>query len=68
MTDKPKEIQNKINKHAFSGGKATKEEQQKYGADLGVDIPYHYLVFFLEDDKELETIAEKYRTGKMLSG
>ena len=27
MTDTPKEIENKIKKHAFSGGKATKEEQ-----------------------------------------
>lgn len=26
------------------------------------------MVFFLEDDKELESIAEKYRTGKMLTG
>ena len=27
MTDKPKEIENKIKKHAFSGGQATKEDQ-----------------------------------------
>jgi len=27
MTDTPKEIETKIKKHAFSGGKATKEEQ-----------------------------------------
>lgn len=42
-----------MKKHAFSGGKATKEEQEKYGADLAIDIPYQYLRFFLEDDKQL---------------
>ena len=68
MTDTPKEIENKVKKHAFSGGRATKEEQEKYGADLSVDIPYQYLRFFLEDDKELEEIGEKYGTGKMLTG
>ena len=68
MTDKPKEIENKIKKHAFSGGRATKEEQEKYGADLSVDISYSYLRFFLEDDKVLEEIGEKYGSGKMLTG
>ena len=33
-----------------------------------MDISYQYLRFFLEDDKELEDIAEKYSTGKMLTG
>lgn len=47
MTDTPKEIAKKINSHAFSGGGKTKEEQEKYGANLEVDIPYHYLRFFL---------------------
>ncbi len=68
MTDTPKQIENKIKKHAFSGGKATKEEQEKQGADLSIDISYQYLKFFLEDDKELQEIGEKYSTGKMLTG
>jgi tryptophanyl-tRNA synthetase len=33
-----------------------------------VDITYNYLRFFMEDDKELEEIAHKYKTGKMLTG
>lgn len=33
-----------------------------------MDIPFHYLTFFLEDDKELESIAERYGSGKMLTG
>lgn len=53
VTDKPKDIENKIKKHAFSGGKATKEEQEKEGADLTVDISYQYLRFFMEDEAQL---------------
>lgn len=68
MTDTAKEIEKKIKQNAFSGGKATKEEQEKYGADINVDISYQYLRFFLEDEKELEEIREKYSTGKMLTG
>ena len=35
---------------------------------MNVDITYHYLRFFMEDDKELEEIGEKYSSGKMLTG
>ncbi|KAG2377437.1 hypothetical protein C9374_009348 [Naegleria lovaniensis] len=68
LTDTPKQIKDKINKHAFSGGGATKEEQEKYGANLSVDVPFKYLEFFLEDDALFEEIREKYSTGKMLTG
>lgn len=68
MTDTPKEIENKIKKHAYSGGGATKEEHEKNGANLEVDISYHYLQFFLEDDKRLETIRDEYGKGKMFTG
>ena len=33
VTDTPKQIKDKINKHAFSGGGATKEEQEATGED-----------------------------------
>lgn len=68
MTDTPKQIEEKITKYAYSGGRATKQEQQKYGADLEIDIPYNYLKFFMENDEELAQIGQKYRTGKMLTG
>ncbi|KAK6220146.1 tryptophanyl-tRNA synthetase [Colletotrichum tabaci] len=68
MKDTPKEIQNKMNKYAFSGGKVTAEEQRAEGADPDVDVSYQYLRFFLEDDEELAKIREDYRTGKMLTG
>lgn len=68
VSDSPQEIADKINKFAFSGGRATLEEQRRLGADLSVDVPYQYLTFFLEDDEELARIGEDYSTGKMLTG
>lgn len=53
MTDTPKEIESKIKKNAFSGGGATKEEHEKNGANLDVDVSYHYLRFFMEDEARL---------------
>ena len=43
LTDTPKEIKNKINKHAFSGGKETLEEHRELGADLEV---FFFFFFF----------------------
>ncbi|GKB32207.1 tryptophan--tRNA ligase, cytoplasmic [Tanacetum coccineum] len=71
VTDSKKEIEYKVNKYAFSGGKASIEDHRKYGADLEVDIPFKYLSFFLEDDDELERIRNvrtEYGSGRMLTG
>ncbi|KAJ9189083.1 hypothetical protein P3X46_000415 [Hevea brasiliensis] len=68
VTDSAKEIKNKINKHAFSGGQDSEEKHRKYGANLEVDIPIKYLSFFLEDDDELEHIKKEYAAGRMLTG
>lgn len=67
MTDTEKEIEQKI-KGCFSGGQKTKKEQQELGADLTVDIAYQYLLYFMEDDDELRDIAEKYKSGQMMTG
>ncbi len=56
LTDSPKDIKNKVNKYAYSGGGATLEEHRSKGANLDVDVPYQYLRFFLEDDARLEEI------------
>ncbi|GKD67288.1 tryptophan--tRNA ligase, cytoplasmic, partial [Tanacetum coccineum] len=56
VTDSKNDITEKVNKHAFSGGKVSIKDHRKYGANLEVDIPFKYLCFFLEDDKELERI------------
>ena len=33
-----------------------------------MDVPYHYLTFFLEDDDKLAEIKDKYGKGELLSG
>ncbi|XP_004540508.1 tryptophan--tRNA ligase, cytoplasmic [Maylandia zebra] len=68
LTDTPKQIKNKINKHAFSGGKDTVEEHRKYGGNTEVDVSFLYLTFFLEDDEKLEKIKEDYTSGALLTG
>jgi len=48
VRDTPKQILNKINKYAFSGGQETLEEHRAKGGDPDVDVSYQYLRFFLE--------------------
>lgn len=67
VTDSAKDIKDKINRYAFTGGQDTKEKQRLYGANLEVDIPVKYLSFFLEDDDELEHIKTEYGSGRMLT-
>ncbi|XP_072126660.1 tryptophan--tRNA ligase, cytoplasmic-like isoform X1 [Mobula birostris] len=68
LTDTPKQIKTKINKHAFSGGKDTIEEHQRLGGNCEVDVSYMYLRFFLEDDERLDKIKQDYSSGKLLTG
>uniref|UniRef100_A0A8D3CKD6 Tryptophan--tRNA ligase, cytoplasmic n=1 Tax=Scophthalmus maximus TaxID=52904 RepID=A0A8D3CKD6_SCOMX len=68
LTDTPKQIKSKINKHAFSGGKDTVEEHRKYGGNADVDVSFMYLTFFLEDDEQLEKIRQDYTSGALLTG
>ena len=68
LTDSAKEIKNKINKYAFSGGQATVEEHRAKGGDTDVDISYQYLTFFLDDDEKLAKIKADYTSGELLSG
>ncbi|XP_049782576.1 tryptophan--tRNA ligase, cytoplasmic [Schistocerca cancellata] len=68
LTDTPKMIKNKVNKHAFSGGQATVEEHREKGGNCDIDISYQYLRFFLDDDEKLKKIREDYTSGAMLTG
>ncbi|KAA1129781.1 hypothetical protein PGTUg99_002757 [Puccinia graminis f. sp. tritici] len=68
MSDSPKQIKTKINKYAFSGGKATIEEHRKEGGRTDVDVPYQYLSFFEESDEKLEKIKTQYESGELLTG
>ena len=40
MSDTPNQIKNKINKHAFSGGRDTAEEQRKFGGNPDIDVSF----------------------------
>lgn len=68
MSDTPKIIEKKINRFAFSGGGATKEDHEKYGGNPDVDVAYAYLSYFLESDEELEEIEANYRKGTLSTG
>jgi tryptophanyl-tRNA synthetase len=68
MTDVAADIKKKINKYAFSGGKATKEEQLQFGADIEIDVSIKYLEVFMEDDLQLEEIKQKYKKGELMTG
>lgn len=68
VTDTAKQIKDKINKHAFSGGQETLELQRKLGANVSVDVSCEWLSFFMEDDERLEQIFKDYGSGAMLTG
>jgi len=68
LNDTPKQIRKKIMKYAFSGGGDTEELQRKNGANLDIDTAYQYLTFFMKDDDKLQDIAQKYSSGKLLTG
>ncbi|KAI8130071.1 cytoplasmic, Tryptophan--tRNA ligase [Lucilia cuprina] len=68
LTDTPKQIKNKINKYAFSGGRTTVEEHRALGGNPDIDVAYQLLKFFLEDDAELERVRLAYSKGEMLTG
>lgn len=67
MNDTREVIAKKIREKAFSGGGVTKQEHIEKGANLTVDVPYHYLLFFLDDDAELQSIAKEYGAGRMMT-
>uniref|UniRef100_A0A915C0X3 Tryptophan--tRNA ligase, cytoplasmic n=1 Tax=Parascaris univalens TaxID=6257 RepID=A0A915C0X3_PARUN len=68
MDDTPKQIKNKINKYAFSGGRDTVEEHRRLGGNCEVDISFQFLRYFMEDDEQLEDIRKRYTSGEMLTG
>jgi tryptophanyl-tRNA synthetase len=68
LTDSPKEVEMKIKKYAFSGGKDTLQEHRKKGGNPDIDVSFQYLrMFFEPDDKKLQKIYDDYKSGKLLS-
>lgn len=67
--DTEKDVKNKINKYAFSGGQTTLEEHRKLGGNPEIDVPYQYLRYLFEPSNEkIKELKEQYETGKILSG
>ena len=68
LPEDPKIVCKKI-KRALSGGRDTLEEHKRLGADVEKDMAFELLKqHLIEDDKELENIYKKYKSGKMTSG
>jgi tryptophanyl-tRNA synthetase len=68
-TESSKDVENKIKKYAFSGGRDTLEEHRKLGGNPDIDVSFQYLKMFFEpDDKELDRIEKAYRCGQMTTG
>lgn len=68
-TDSLKEIKDKINKYAFSGGMPTLEEHREKGGNPDIDVPFLYLKYlFEEDNQKLNNLEKEYRSGKLLTG
>jgi tryptophanyl-tRNA synthetase len=69
LSDDEKQVKNKINKYAFSGGGATLEEHKKNGGNPEVDVSFQYLrMFFEEDDGKLKEMEENYKKGNLSTG
>ena len=67
LTDTEKEASAKISK-CMSGGGETRELQEKFGADLTIDVPYQWALVFENDDNVLKSYAERYSSGEILTG
>ena len=67
MSDSEAALSKKIREKAFSGGGSTKQEHIEKGANLSVDVAYHYLLYFLDSDEELKNIAREYSSGRMMT-
>lgn len=67
-TDNPKEVEQKIKRYAFSGGRDTIEEHRKKGGNPDIDVSFQYLKMFFEpNDIKLAQIEKDYKSGKMLT-
>ena len=61
-------VEDKIRKYAFSGGRDTLEEHRRKGGNPDIDVSFQYLKMFFEpDDKKLQKIHDDYKSGKMLT-
>ncbi|WP_227134092.1 tryptophan--tRNA ligase [Halorubellus salinus] len=69
LTDDAETVREKVLAHAYSGGRESVDEHREHGGDPSVDVAFQYLRYFFErDDDHLADLAERYRSGGLLSG
>lgn len=69
LNDNDDQVEEKIMKHAYSGGKKSREKHREEGGDPNQDVPYKFLYYFFEeDDEKLRELHDEYRNGNILSG
>ncbi len=67
-TDTPEVAERKI-MNAFTGGRATVDEQRRLGANPDICSVYHYEYFlFMDNDKEIEELRRNCLSGAILCG
>lgn len=67
-TDSDRDVKKKI-MNAFTGGRATVEEQRRLGANPDIcPIFHHYEFLFEQSDEKLERIRQDCRSGALLCG
>jgi tryptophanyl-tRNA synthetase len=65
-TDTSEQVQQKIMKHAFSGGQATAKEHKEKGGNPDIDVSFQWLNYFFEpDNKKIEEIKQQYKSGSL---
>ena len=67
MSDTPEEVEKKIKKYAFSGGRSTLKEHREKGGVPEKDTSYELLFHFCKNTKKVEEIYEQYKNGTLLS-
>jgi tryptophanyl-tRNA synthetase len=67
-TDSPKDVEKKIKKYAFSGGRDTIEDHRKHGGNPDVDVAFQYIFFFEPNGTKVQKIHDDYKKGKLLTG
>jgi tryptophanyl-tRNA synthetase len=68
-TDTPEQVEHKIIKYAFSGGRGSMKEHREKGGVPEVDVSYQWLrIMFEPYDKKLKKIYDDYKSGSMLTG
>lgn len=68
LSDSPEVAKKKLGS-AFTGGRATAEEQKKLGGEIEKDVLYELARFhFIDDDALLEEMKQDMVTGRLLTG